>query len=1050
MMIRKGRVSFGALVAAAVTGVYAYGDGIAVPGDATLILGVTNATVSVRPAVEGTLRKEGSQTLTLEDADSPNGTLEVREGTLKLTVTNGPSAANLPVWVPQTAALWFDANTNAVTGAGTNGVVQWLDAREADQAEPYLYARAVQHNDEPVPLLGTGEETIHGQRYLDFGGFGSGRWLKWVNPDASRLAVSNILHVFIVFGQQPGFGFLLGDWDWNLEGNVGRKDFHIGDIGPGGTNCFLWDNNVANTAAQVLYGRTCLNGVLIDGARTKPHAGYQVFDVATASGAYASNFCNDHNWKAGQPAVGVDRQGGPRYCEALIFTNQLTVAQRSEVADYLTEKWLARERRAGPVETVAGTRTETEAGAGQTLTVAALSGDGGMVKTGAGTLRFKHDTALFRGAVRLENGVIESALQREDLPFVAEAGGQALSAEPGTVSRAAENDSGLFRKTGGGALTLVGVSNAVARVDVAAGLLRLSAPFSPVTAVARATIPNAGFEDHAVIAGSTWLTGLNPAGWTLITVGSNGKGGVTLDTANNPWVGAGAIPEGDSAVFFQYDGGIKTTVQVPREGRYRLSFWAAARYDNVNNRQHDFGVWLGTQQVAVAKTYFASFERHEYATPPLTNGAYELRFQGIVGTINRSSIIDDVRLELLDTGTFAQLPNGGFEYSDHFGTANGTATYQMGPSNAVWTFEGSNTCGLAEAIPWAAPGQLFARVVPEGRRCAFIKREGALRQTLRFPATGEVYRLSFKAAAREAREGHAFKVIWDGLPVIPYFQLGYARFQTYEVTLPPVTNWTAELAFVGVVTNEASEATALFDDVRVFRADDVVVSNGSFEVTTSLAEGDYTGYAVACAGAEWVFEKGADNLNCGISGMGFGYPYLGGRMGFLQGLGRIRQTVTLPEPGTYVLSFSAAGRQGKIGHQFEVCWGGTRLGVVSTEDSVFRKYALRLPHAAAATSAEILFRGLISGSSYFSLLDDVKIERVSTGGAEGLLPETVRVSVAPGAKLDLDFIGTLRVKDVTLGGLGKSQIISAATCPAYITGTGALYTPAKGTLIRVQ
>ena len=102
---------------------------IAVPMDETMVMGVTNAMVSVRPAVEGTLRKEGLALLTLDDADIPNGHAEVREGALELVATNGSAAAALPAWVRQAAVLWFDANINAVTGTDTNGVVQWLDAR---------------------------------------------------------------------------------------------------------------------------------------------------------------------------------------------------------------------------------------------------------------------------------------------------------------------------------------------------------------------------------------------------------------------------------------------------------------------------------------------------------------------------------------------------------------------------------------------------------------------------------------------------------------------------------------------------------------------------------------------------------------------------------------------------------------------------------------------------------------------------------------------------------------------------------------------------------
>jgi autotransporter-associated beta strand protein len=790
--------------------------------------------------------------------------------------------------------------------------------------------------------------------------------------------------------------------------------------------------------------------VLIDGLRTKPDEGYQVFDVTTMGSALASNFCNDHNFKVGDASgqVGYDRQGGPRYCEVLVFTNQLTAMRRGEVLDYLSAKWMVRSRRAGGLASVNGSRLEADVGAGQTLAVGKLSGEGCLTKTGEGTLQFANDPALFRGAVRLSAGTVESTLQRTDRAFVVETGGQVFETGTSAVSRTALADATLFQKTGSGTLTLAGISNSVSRVDVMAGTLRLSAPFVPTTEVVRVSVPNASFEDHAAISSGTFQTALNPTGWTLITSGSNGKGGITLDRSTTPWVTQGAIPDGESAVFFQYDGGVKTTVTVSRAGIYRLSFQAAGRGDNAGYRQHDFGVWLGTQKVAVAKTCDPVFKRYEYVTPSLTNGAHELRFQGLVGTVNRASVIDDVRLDLKETAVAVDLPNGGFESSDHFGTDSVPTVFAMSPTNAEWTFEGSNLCGIAEATPSVVPGTYFTRNVPEGTRCAFIQSNAVIRQTFRFPTTGEVYRLSFQTAGREKYEGHAFKVLIDGVPLIPYMRTALSTFHACSVTLPPVTNWAAEIAFVGVSTNSAT-LTSLFDDIRIVRADDVTVPNGSFETTTSLAEGDTSGYATLCEGAGWTFEQDDDARKPGISGTGFGAPPLGRRVAFIQGYAVIRQTLTLPGAGTYLLSFQAAGRPGYLGHAIEVCWGGTRLGVVTADSAAFRTYTFRLPYVAGAASKELLFRGLVR-LPIFSLIDDVKIERTVVGGIVGLLPKTADVSVASGAKLDLDFSGTLTVKSVTLGNREKSRIISAETCPEYVTGTGALYTPAKGTIISVQ
>lgn len=1053
MRIREASVLFAAAAAAAVSSLSLRAGELAVPADATAVLEVSGEERIVAPLIEGTLRKEGPGHLVLDEADFPDGVARIREGTLLLVATNTPSAAALPAWVPQTAALWFDAATHVVTGAGTNGVAQWLDVRETQTAAPYLFPRAVQHGSDPVPLLGAADPTLHGQPYLDFGGFGSGRWLKWVNPDDTRLALATIRHVFIVFGRQPGFGFLLGDWDWTQAGNIGRKDFHIASIGLSANDCAYWEKY--NTADTVQFGQTYRNGRRVwDPWLERPEAGYQLFAVATTGDAYASNFCNDHNFKAGLPGVSVDRQGGPRYCEVVIFTNVLTMAEQKAVSDYLTEKWLTRAPAAGRLESLSGTQVEALSDAGHTLRVDGVTGEGMLVKSGPGILHLAHDTDLFQGATRVDEGSVISTSHRFDRGLAVVEGGQELFAATGTVQRAALGDTGMVRKSGSGELTIESVDSAVARIDVSAGTLRLSPPLALTSAADRAVIPNSGFETHSAVTQNAglWQTGLTPDGWQLITDG-NGKGGITLDTANTPWVGQDAIPEGGSAVFFQYHGGIKTTVQIPRSGFYRLSFQAAARYDSSAYRQHDFGVWLGTRQVAVAKTYFPVFERFEFVTPRLTNGTYELRFQGIVSTVSRASVIDDVRLDFLEDGTFAEIANAGFEYSDHLGTASGTATYQFAPGNAGWTFDGpTNTSGITESIGWVAPRVSIARRTPEGRRCGFIKGSGRIGQTIAFPATGAVYRLAIQTASREGYENHTFRILLDGEPLLAYQQTQQTYFQPLEITLPPATNWTADLVFEGLDAVENKNRFSLIDAARVFRIGTGPLSNGSFETTTSLPDGDYSGYATLCENAGWIFEADAADRKPGISGRHayFGLPYHGGRMAFLQGQAVIRQTVALPEAGTYALSFFAASRIAPWqGYTFEVCWAGRRIAMVPVDTGFYRRCRFRLPRVTAGGTAELLFRGLDS-SSNGALLDDVTLERLDVCDTASLLPPTTEISVTDGARLELDFEGVLPVAGVTLGGAARSRLIDATTYPEFVAGTGALYSPAKGTLISVR
>jgi hypothetical protein len=84
----------------------------------------------------------------------------------------------------------------------------------------------------------------------------------------------------------------------------------------------------------------------------------------------------------------------------------------------------------------------------------------------------------------------------------------------------------------------------------------------------------------------------------------------------------------------------------------------------------------------------------------------------------------------------------------------------------------------------------------------------------------------------------------------------------------------------------------------VFRSDDVTVSNGSFETTSSWRSTTSAAIHDLC-GCGMAFEQGTDARNPGIAGTGFGEAALGLRTAFLQGCSVIRQTLSLP--GTEVL-----------------------------------------------------------------------------------------------------------------------------------------------------
>ena len=67
--------------------------------------------------------------------------------------------------------------------------------------------------------------------------------------------------------------------------------------------------------------------------------------------------------------------------------------------------------------------------------------------------------------------------------------------------------------------------------------------------------------------------------------------------------------------------------------------------------------------------------------------------------------------------------------------------------------------------------------------------------------------------------------------------------------------------------------------------------------------------------------------------------------------------------------------------------------------------------------------------------------------AKPTIPQAATIEVADGATLALDYLGTNEVAFVRHAGRNYSGDINAQTCPAFITGVGALYVRPKGTVI---
>ncbi len=1028
--------------------------GVYVPFGERALVHATNDMAIAEAAISGTLIKDGGGALSLAAGHSDDGVIRVESGDVTVT-RSSPAAATLPSALSSDAYLWLDAGTHVSLAEDDETVVAWLDVRESGM-DGTAYPRAVVHGDEPGPLhVSTASAT-----YLDFGALGSGRWLKWVDASGEHLRPLDIRHVFLVTVGQASNGVMLGDYTWWDASNYGgKKDFVIDFDGQA-----WWS---FETSQYVRMGLVRLDRVLASEYPAKypfPQDGTHLWDIAASGGVSASNFFNDRNLTlANHPDLRVDRQGGGKLCEVLVFTRKLTEEERVRVVAYLEGKWMgASETKLGGADLAADSTLTVNVASGEEQTVGTWNGLGTLAKTGVGTLNLAEPREFGVGNIRLDEGTVRSENElRIDLPFILAEGGQALAVSSNAVARSADANAERVRKTGVGVLPVAAVSNVVKQIDVEEGVLRFVPQLSPTSHVrhVQATIPNPSFEAYSGTV-TTYSTGTAPTDWTITQVGSNGKGGLTTNGDRGIWVAPHGIPDGNAAVFLQFNAIVSTTVHVPVAGRYRLDLMAAARYDAANYRQHSFRISIGGRTIGVVKTSERTFSRYMFETPELPAGDLELKIEGLNATQNRSSVIDDFSMTLIEpaNGRVVAIKNAGFEYSALMGSENSPQNYSTEPTGADWTF---SEAGIAEVQTENMSGTEFSYFVPEGRRCAYVRNGGAISQDVTFPVANSRYRLTFLAARRPGDYTPNLAVFIDDAAVMPSYPIQQSsRFREFGVTFSVSNNVNARLRFVG----DPAAKNTLLDSVRIERVVDAGIPDGETETDIDggvLAEFETSGYYrvpenSTASFAGWQLRRGPDSNGVGVSctNSPVGTPMYGRYELFMHGKSRIWRTLVLPRRGVYRLSLQAAGRRNYTGHVVDVFWRGDRIGSYVTKTADYQRETFRLIAPQDGAEGELAFigqdvNGIFNNSPAGSRLDEIHLELMPDVAAAETpdVPRKTALNVRNGAKVDLAFDGVLNLRSISFGGRPVSGILTAASHPDFVTGGGSLYAPPSGTMV---
>ena len=1002
--------------------------------------------------------------VTVAGLNAPHGALAVDADTTVLT--NGFNAT-LPSALADEATLWFAADTNVIADEN-GGVTEWRDVREAANAETRLYKAALAYLPEEgedgyefrseLPVLVTTNKLFRpGAKVVDFGSYGSGRWLYFAAPGSTDRLRVNIGSFFTVIGFDSTCGHILGDVAARATGASGVMYFHKGLGAQTGGN--IATGTEANSTMHL--GETRLNGTRID-PRIVPYNynAFQLFsqngpDRASRGTPIASTFFNNCNFKPTNGGTLV-RQGGGAVAEFIAFARVLSDAERREVEAYLAAKYFGVPV-AGRVAVADGATLATGVdGLTDTLYHAAVLSDscgaGTIRKTGYGTLRLDRPVSIDATRLDLAEGRFEMG-HLHLAPFVAPCVNRKYQVGTWWWTCLGARTDGFLSVEGtdapddnvsfypgdwaGSAFIVKGMTGTIRN---------LPEPYAPPALGFAETnlLVNGGFE-QPIITSSSGYTGDVPTGWTRIsTSGANmATYGCTWRTTTTDKV------EGNQCFALTGNGAtignLQQTFTAPFDGLYRLTFWAGRR----ESRQETEGqlrmyVHLDGQDVALHvncadhRGNRDAMRQFSLQLPPLAKGQHTVGFRidNNVST-DRSVILDDVRLVPIAKGEFVTVPNAGFESVEQISQQPNNGYYMWAPKEATWSFistytnlvdngdgtvttnvtTGGSSCGICGYSTWFA----CQRAVPapgeelENLHKAYVQGHGKIATTVTAPRAGSVVftmRYGNRAnaswndtgVATVRTTGHTCRVLLDGAE-IGSVKPTCEAMRTF-ISVPFAITAGEHLLEIENVPPPSSDTATIVDDIRIAYDDSGLIARGETFTTT----------------------------------------------------------LTAPSNGFYRLTVPAIGTELQLGHVNGTCNGFARYpstaylyldGALTTKIRLERpewtSFAFVLPYLTAGDhTLAFTVGGESANNACFRVghLDLEPLTFLETAEADAMKDTTIKL--AAGGKLDLQFEGVMSLGKLEIDGASVLGDFGAASDPMHFTGPGILRVLPKGTLILLR
>ena len=965
-------------------------------------------------------------------------------------------------------SLWLDASANVRSAAGASGaavtaegsaVNEWYDVRETSFASPAYPRASVYAANATAPTLASFDNLP----FVDFGDYGSGRWMIFQAPDGSypRYAARSAFFV-LRFGETCNYP--LGSVkDPTLQG--GETCFSRASLGStwGGISDGAYGNSVLTRGESRLNGRRVnpasanfvRNAVQLysqvgPGAVQRPFVANSP-ETSTGKVPWAKTLFNDRNYKP--TTVAIARQGGGALGEMLLYDRVVTDAERVRIEAYLAEKWLGR-----APDAIAYPASETDplspaAGEAQVFGRTAgriyLAPQAGVAVTETGPVSYFEGD---EGGSRLA-ATAASDPARFEIATGANAGGLLLALDP-----AALGASDVTVQSGAVALSPRPASGALAAaVQADAGALEAAAEAERAGYETEPgnLIANGSFE--APVRGG-WSAQNNPTGWTR-----SGNTYLCNGTAT-PWWSRSDVSLADGNQFvacqanstLAAEGSFATQVfTAPFAGLYRavvrVSQRATGTTASALAKIDGEECWYHVIAYSTdARGTSDDWLEYEIDLPPLSAGSHSLAL-GIVkeDSTDRAALYDAVRVYPVAAGEFVAVPNPGFEAGPTLTRADGTANangvypgrYQYNPPSAhtFWTFA-SGGITQQDAPWWRITADGKAGWELRDQRKGFLQLNSSSSAatadtTVVAPRAGRV-RLTMRLSKRYNNNnlGHWLDVLVGGKAVGRAWPVGNTQ-EPFACEFDIAAGAQALRLSMGRPSSMASQDLAIvFDDIRIEYIDGGSAARAAPFVDPARGAGDLSGWTVT--GGAALARNGSATPN-GVLSMPAGSA--------------IETSFTLAEGGWYVLDALAAGAARETSSsngvynsylhypaRAAVTVDGLPVGTIQAESDVFERFALRLPYLDAGTHTFRIERETVNLASSAVLrlasLAAVPVEVAAPAGADG-----ASIRVADGATLRLDYPGALRVGKLH-GPDGRAVYgtVSAATHPGFLAGPGAL------------